>query len=541
MLRVLTCLSQEHDPQLVMIALIICTGTVFSSFKTYGHALDSRDTRRHLWLVLTGFSTACGIWATHFIAMVAFNAGQPIGYDIPVTGVSFAVAAMSAVTGYWIAANGHTWLEMPDADHASAPGQTASGAQTLFAAAGGAIVGLGIAAMHFLGMSAVIVAGTVDCDLGLAAASIVLGMMLTAASLVAFRRLPSSTGLLAATGLLVAAICAQHFTAMAAVTLIPDPTSAIIPSAVDKVVLAVGIVGATSFVIGAGIVSMVIENLKGDLEEYVQKLQAAHEEVSTLNVELSNSILKLKEAQEEIVKKGKLAQLGQLTATVAHEIRNPLGAVKTAAYVLERVLKDKELGIETHLARINSGISRCDAIISELLDFARTRKVTVKPVCITDWVRQTVAEEGKNLPSRVKVDVRAMLPLEATASIDRERMRRVLVNLLSNASEAMVGKGRDEPPAVTVAPCITVTIRQHKSNIEIEVKDNGPGISDENMRYILEPLFTTKSFGVGLGLPAVQKILEQHGGGLIAQSRLGEGAAFTAWFPAEPAAVLEAA
>jgi signal transduction histidine kinase len=94
----------------------------------------------------------------------------------------------------------------------------------------------------------------------------------------------------------------------------------------------------------------------------------------------------------------------------------------------------------------------------------------------------------------------------------------------------MVGKGTD---LLTRNPRIRVSTRPAGSNIEIEVADNGPGIAAENLQKILEPLFTTKSFGVGLGLPAVEKILEQHGGGLRIESRPGEGAAFTAWFPIE--------
>ena len=114
-------------------------------------------------------------------------------------------------------------------------------------------------------------------------------------------------------------------------------------------------------------------------------------------------------------------------------------------------------------------------------------------------------------------------------------MGRVFINLFSNAAEAMVGKGNAKVAVVTENPAIHVSTKAVNGNIEITVKDNGPGIGEENIRKILEPLFTTKSFGVGLGLPAVEKILEHHGGGLKIASKVGEGASFTAWFPIEQA------
>jgi signal transduction histidine kinase len=266
---------------------------------------------------------------------------------------------------------------------------------------------------------------------------------------------------------------------------------------------------------------------EAETRAYAERLEAAHEDVTKLNLELADNIERLKAAQDEIVRKGRLAQLGQLTATVAHEIRNPLGAVRTASYLVERKIKDKGLGIESQLQRINNGIKRCDTIITELLDFARSRSLQLEDVILDDWVRATVEEERKDLPSLVQVSLQLNLG-DRRATFDTGRMRRVLINLLSNASEAMVGKGLD---VVTRAPRIGVVTRLVGTNVEITVADNGPGISEENLKKILEPLFTTKSFGVGLGLPAVEKILEQHGGGLRIASKLEEGATFTAWFP----------
>jgi signal transduction histidine kinase len=262
---------------------------------------------------------------------------------------------------------------------------------------------------------------------------------------------------------------------------------------------------------------------------YAEQRRAASVNVEKLNVKLAAKVDELRRAHDEIIRKGKLAQLGQLTATVAHEIRNPLGAVRTAAYLVERKIKDRDLGLEPQLARITNGIKRCDTIITELLDFARTKALNLEQVDLDKWVRDTVEEEMKALPGIVTVDL-DLAAGEHSAAIDTGRMRRVIINLLTNASEAMVGKGGE---VVTENPHIRISTRRVGGALELEVADNGPGIASEHLERIREPLFTTKSFGVGLGLPAVEKILEEHGGGLRVESVVSEGTRMTAWFPAE--------
>lgn len=267
--------------------------------------------------------------------------------------------------------------------------------------------------------------------------------------------------------------------------------------------------------------------------ELAGELQLVNDDVVTLNRDLASNMRKLSEAQDEIVRKGKLAQLGQLTATVAHEIRNPLGTIRTAAFVIERKIKGQEVGFESSLQRISNGVLRCDAIIAELLDFARSKDLRLEEHAVDEWVARIVQEESPKLPPAVALECRLGLGT-SEASFDAARMQRVLINLLNNAAEALVGK-KEGRKGAAADPRITVTTRRSARGIEIEVSDNGPGIPPEHMASILEPLFTTKNFGVGLGLPAALKIVEQHRGGLEVRSRPGEGAAFTAWFPVENA------
>ena len=269
------------------------------------------------------------------------------------------------------------------------------------------------------------------------------------------------------------------------------------------------------------------------------ELGAMNDDITKLNVELAANMKMLTEAQNESVRKGRMAQLGQLTATVAHELRNPLGAVRTSVFLLERKVKGKGLGIEAQIDRINNGVTRCDTIISQLLDFARTKPIQPEALAFDEWLAKLIGEEAQEMPAAVAIECDLGLG-NALVPFDPARMRRVLINLISNASEAVVGKGENAMKPGIKAPLIVISTRNTSRGIELSVVDNGPGIAAENIEKIFEPLFTTKNFGTGLGLPAVQKIMEQHGGGLDVRSSPGQGAEFTAWWPVQTQGVVAA-
>jgi PAS domain S-box-containing protein len=271
-----------------------------------------------------------------------------------------------------------------------------------------------------------------------------------------------------------------------------------------------------------------------DISEMAE-LQRINNEVSRLNIELAENMRKLSEAQDNLVKRGRMEQLGQLTATVAHELRNPLGAVRTSAFLLERKLKDKNLGVENQIDRINKGIVRCDNIITQLLDFSRTSHLQFQPSDLDVWLTQVMEEEVKKLPETLEVEL--LLGLHGqTVPFDPARLQRAVINMISNAAEAMV-------PSI-LAPKIIVSTFIKDGHVSVRVIDNGPGIPPEVLARIREPLFTTKSFGTGLGVPAVEQIAVQHGGRLDVKSDVGVGSTFTVWLPlahAETAAITSAA
>jgi len=266
-----------------------------------------------------------------------------------------------------------------------------------------------------------------------------------------------------------------------------------------------------------------------DVSEMME-LRRINAEVSRLNKELAQNMKRLKDAQDELVNKGRMEQLGQLTATIAHELRNPLGSVRTSAFLMERKVKDKGLGVEVQLDRINKGVVRCDNIITQLLDFSRTKQLQCAPGDLDMWLSGVVEEEARKLPANLQIEVELGLDGEFVP-FDPSRLQRAIVNMMSNAAEAMMGAGEQLHTHDGEAPKLVVSTFQKDGHVSVRIADNGPGIAPEVMTRIREPLFTTKSFGTGLGVSAIEQIAAQHGGRLDIESVIGKGSRFTVWLP----------
>ncbi len=272
------------------------------------------------------------------------------------------------------------------------------------------------------------------------------------------------------------------------------------------------------------------ESLEQRVQERTAELQRANEEVKELNTDLERRVEErtneLQQAQHDLVRQERLAALGQLTATVSHELRNPLGAIRTAIYLVRGKVMGHELGVEPALERADRSITRCDNIINELLDFTRSTPLALENARFDDWLDFTVGEQ--NLPESVTVQKTLGLG-DLTTAFDHERLRRVIVNVFNNACEAMVEAS--ESGEMDRPPVLNVMSRTDGQMVEVVFADNGPGIPEETLAKIFEPLFSTKSFGVGLGLPTVKQIMEQHGGGIEITSVIGTGTQVRFWLP----------
>ncbi|MBN1979347.1 MAG: substrate-binding domain-containing protein [Anaerolineae bacterium] len=242
---------------------------------------------------------------------------------------------------------------------------------------------------------------------------------------------------------------------------------------------------------------------------------------------ISHDITEMKQAQAELVRQERLLALGQLTATVAHEIRNPLGTVRTCVFAIGDAIEQGELGrVERALKLAERNIVRCDTIIGELLDYTRDWMLQRSPTKIDDWLNGVLDEllDLGNIPENITC-VRE-LNASAEIAIDTEHLRRAVINVINNAVDAMQEKGLGDE-----GNRLAVSTRVIGERLEIRVSDTGDGIPAEMMDKLFEPLFSTKSFGVGLGLPIVKGIMEQHGGGVEISSLANEGTTVVLWLP----------
>jgi NO-binding membrane sensor protein with MHYT domain len=241
--RILDCLTTQHDWRLVAIAGVVCFLASLTAITLFHRARSTKGRARTVWLAAAGAATGCGIWATHFLAMLAYQPGVPVAYDINLTIVSLLAAGVITSLGLAVAVfKPRRW---------GAP-------------IGGGIIGGGVAAMHYLGMEALQLPGHVHWDLALVAASIVVGMVLGTASLVVAVRWQSVRAVWASALLLALAILSHHFTAMGAVEVVPDPTRTITELSLSPGLLAIAVASVTVAILGVSLISALADRRVDD-------------------------------------------------------------------------------------------------------------------------------------------------------------------------------------------------------------------------------------------------------------------------------------
>jgi signal transduction histidine kinase len=251
----------------------------------------------------------------------------------------------------------------------------------------------------------------------------------------------------------------------------------------------------------------------------MRKSQAVAEKLAEANRHLE-------EAEAQVRRSDRLAALGQLTAGLAHELRNPLGTLKTSADLLaRRVSADNEIAREM-AGYIQQEVDRINSLITRFLDFARPRNLRLEKTdlhAMLDHAIEIFDREKSGAAASVTV-FKNYSPDIPPVRIESELMAHVITNLLSNAAQA------SSPGAVvTVKTRLAETAEGRKA--EIAVIDRGSGIDPKHLENIFNPFFTTKPAGVGLGLAIVSKIVDEHGGQITVESTQGEGSVFRVYLP----------
>jgi len=273
------------------------------------------------------------------------------------------------------------------------------------------------------------------------------------------------------------------------------------------------------------------------VNRFVMENRRQVERLETLSKKLEETNRDLRRAEAEARRAERLAALGQLSAGLAHEIRNPLGVIKGSAEMLSQKVAGSQPLVAELAGYISSEVNRLNALVVRFLDFARPSKLETRPERISEIVDHALESAAASFPNaKVKIE-RQYAPGLPEIQADRQLCEQVFVNLITNALQAMEGQpgSLKGTPDGTSNGILRLSIAPEVSNggpgVCVTVEDSGPGVPPELREQIFNPFFTSKKDGVGLGLSIVAKIVDDHRGTIRLDSDTTKGARFRVFFP----------
>jgi len=501
MLRVIGCITTQHDLRLVALAGVLCFFACLTATSMVGRARVATARARFLWLGAAGIVAGCGIWATHFVGMLAFDAGLPVEYDASLTVLSALIAVVMSAVGYGIALN----LGKP--------------------ILGGAVAGLAIGVMHYVGMAAVRMPAHAVWDLQYVAGSIVIGVGLSAIAMRIVLRNNTARGLLSGAGLFTVAIVTMHFTGMAAVIYHPDPLLAVSNALVAPASLAIAIAAVAFLIIALGLVGSLVDN-------HLERMASGEaERLRRYITELEATKLELVAAKED-ADAGSRAK-SDFLANMSHEIRTPMNGVLGMTGILLDTPLNEEQRKCAEIVR-DSGEALL-AIVNDILDISKLESGKFELESIDFDLVNTVESAIALMDAKARekgIDLGVFVELAARGVYrgDPARLRQVLLNLIGNAIK-FTDKGG-------VAVQVTVSRIDDPStglaHLRFEVKDSGVGIPEKTCDRLFQKFsqadssVTRRYGGTGLGLAICRQLVELMSGQIGVVSRFGAGSTF--WF-----------
>jgi signal transduction histidine kinase len=508
MFRVFGCVFGQHDLRLVVLAGIVCFFACVTAMSMLARARAAEGRVRLFWLGAAGAVAGCGIWGTHFIAMLAYQTGFPVAYEPGLTLLSVALAVVLCSCGFFCSLG--------------RPGPII----------GGAITGAAIAVMHYVGMAAVRAPAIAVWDVRYVISSAVIGIALMSFGMrFAFGR-NHLRGYLLSGLIFTLAICSLHFTAMTAVVFNFDPR-VIVPEAVlAPLTLAIAVAAVAALVIAFGFIGAMLDyHLALRASDEAQRLRihvAELEETKTALVQSSQNLARALAAADA----ANLAK-SQFLATMSHELRTPLNAVIgfSEALMLEMFGPLGHGRYKEYAADINSSGAHLLSLINDILDLSR---LDVGAVALKDELvdLDKLIGDALKMVSPLAFERRVALLRGAddqplSLKVDSRRLRQVLINLLSNAVKFTPDGGT-----------VSVETGRDAGELVIRVRDTGIGIAEEDIPRAfhrfgqLDSTLARKYEGAGLGLPLAKDLVELHGGSLTLTSEVGRGTTVILRLPA---------
>lgn len=507
--RIFECIVFEHDIRLVVVAAAICIFGCFTAVTLLAQAKRPENASRKYWVWAAAAVGGTCIWATHFVAMLAFDSIVPVTYDLKLTLLSIVVAIFPTYLGFRLALAGRP---LP----------------------GGAIAGLAVVAMHFIGMAAITGPVQTAWNWGYVAAAIAVSAVFGAAALKAAMAAGSSWGgRLGAAALYVIGITGLHFTAMTAVSFTFDPRVPAVVQSVDPEVLAVLIIAATMLIIGIGLTGSIVDQHLADrsvkeaarLREHVRELEETKRQLEDTTATLEHALSKAAASSEA---------KSQFLAAMSHELRTPLNAVIGFAQIISNQ-NFGPVGNERYVEFAGMIASSGDHLLSLINDILDLSSVDAGAMSLDEEETdvETIVHEAAQMVSGLsrtaEITLQIDLPRDLPGIIgDRRRLRQSVLNILSNAIKFTPAGGD-----------VRVTANVTETGLSVIVRDTGIGIAPEDIPRALERFGQVDSRlarrfdGTGLGLPLTRDLMQLHGGTLDIQSEVGKGTTVTIGLPAD--------
>ncbi len=518
MIKLYTCITAQHDIALLLLAVAVCLFGSYTTVSLLGRAradaggtaargLGGTDWR---WLIAAAAVAGAGVWSTHFVAMLAYQADFSIGYDLQLTALSIAASMVLAAVGFLASLAFRKPL------------------------LGGAVFGASIVVMHYIGMMAINAPATLQWNWSYVVASLVISVVFGAAMMWSFARGHGWRQQVLATNLMVLAIAGLHFTAMTALTLVPLPR--VVPpdlAGMPPQWLAIMVATVMALIVAIGLIAAIVDHrLAGRAAKEAERLRHHVLELERTKAELQATAENLSIALNTAAAASQAKS--QFLTTMSHELRTPLNAIIGFSELLKSEIFGP-LGDARYKGYVddvfNSG-KHLLSLVNDVLDFSKidagALKLNEEHVNLRETLVSTLRMlDGQAAQVGVSLEHEVAHGLPALHG-DERRVRQVLLNLLSNALKFTPRGGKVRLIGFT-----------EMDEIIIQVADTGIGIAPEHIAIALERFgqvdgtLERKYEGTGLGLPLSKKLVELHGGRLELESEVGVGTKVTVTFPAE--------
>ncbi|MEM6448979.1 MAG: MHYT domain-containing protein [Cyanobacteria bacterium P01_D01_bin.105] len=567
-------LPTDYDVPLVILSLLIAVLAAYTALDLAGRVSASQGRSRVIWLLCGAIAMGTGIWSMHFIGMLAFRLAVPVHYSFGKVVLSILPAVVASGLALYIVSRPKLgWLKL---------------------AGGSFLMGNGIAAMHYTGMTAMETEAVMHYDVAIAMLSVVIAIAVSFAALMIIFKLreesaPNQAGKKILASLVMgAAIPLMHYTGMAAVCFIPSnemPQSMLTtaPQAPSNGLLLVSAVVIGSLIIfSVAWISAFLDRKLSAQIQHSEALQVSKAKLKQQTQALSQTLIEVQSLQAQLVQSEKMSSIGQLVAGIAHEINNPVNFIHGNLRHVEGYTKDLLLLIGAYqqhypqpvpalqatieeiepaflqedlpkvLASMRGGTNRIRDIVLSLRNFSRMDESDLKRVDIHEGIESTLMI----LQHRLK-DSCQHLPIEICRDYDQlplidcypGELNQVFMNVLVNAIDAIEEaiednasestsdiekEGQMEKDQMKKGQITIRTARAASDWVEIAIADNGPGIPDDVKPRIFDPFFTTKPIGKGTGLGmsiSYKVIVDRHGGKIDVVSDAAQGSKFLIRLP----------